>query len=567
MTNPPSEETFDFVVIGSGFGGSVSAMRLTEKGYSVLVLERGKRFRDQDFATTTWNVFKYLWFPPLRCFGILQISPFRDVFVLHGSGVGGGSLGYANVLMEPSDEMFKAPAWHHLADWKTILRPHFDTAKHMLGVTPNPRLWPADMVMKELAAELGMEATFRPTDVGAFFGEPGVEAPDPYFGGEGPPRAGCIHCGGCMVGCRHNAKNTLVKNYLYFAEKWGAQVRPESQVRDVRPLPDGQADGARYEVVYRSATAWLFKRERKVRARNVVFAAGTLGTLRLLFRCREETRSLPGISPRLGDIVRTNNEELMGSASRNGKTNYSEGIAITSIFQADAVTAIEPVRYPAGSSLMRFLGGPMVESGSIPARIVRSAIDVLRRPPDFFRTHVMPGWAQRTTIILAMQTVDNRIRLRLGRSLFTLWRRSLVSQPDPERTIPGKIDVGHLVTRTFAQKTGGIPMGSINEGLFNIPMTAHILGGCPFGRDAQEGVVDLDCQVHNYPGLYVVDGSIVPANPGVNPSLTITALAEYAMSHVPLKDGHALRHTPLGVVDRPMVDLVRRRPDQPTETV
>ncbi|HKZ85936.1 MAG TPA: GMC family oxidoreductase [Anaerolineae bacterium] len=567
MTNPPSEETFDFVVIGSGFGGSVSAMRLTEKGYSVLVLERGKRFRDQDFATTTWNVFKYLWFPPLRCFGILQISPFRDVFVLHGSGVGGGSLGYANVLMEPSDEMFKAPAWHHLADWKTILRPHFDTAKHMLGVTPNPRLWPADMVMKELAAELGMEATFRPTDVGAFFGEPGVEAPDPYFGGEGPRRAGCIHCGGCMVGCRHNAKNTLVKNYLYFAEKWGAQVRPESQVRDVRPLPDGQADGARYEVVYRSATAWLFKRERKVRARNVVFAAGTLGTLRLLFRCREETRSLPGISPRLGDIVRTNNEELMGSASRNGKTNYSEGIAITSIFQADAVTAIEPVRYPAGSSLMRFLGGPMVESGSIPARIVRSAIDVLRRPPDFFRTHVMPGWAQRTTIILAMQTVDNRIRLRLGRSLFTLWRRSLVSQPDPERTIPGKIDVGHLVTRTFAQKTGGIPMGSINEGLFNIPMTAHILGGCPFGRDAQEGVVDLDCQVHNYPGLYVVDGSIVPANPGVNPSLTITALAEYAMSHVPLKDGHALRHTPLGVVDRPMVDLVRRRPDQPTETV
>ena len=567
MTNPPSEETFDFVVIGSGFGGSVSAMRLTEKGYSVLVLERGKRFRDQDFATTTWNVFKYLWFPPLRCFGILQISPFRDVFVLHGSGVGGGSLGYANVLMEPSDEMFKAPAWHHLADWKTILRPHFDTAKHMLGVTPNPRLWPADMVMKELAAELGMEATFRPTDVGAFFGEPGVEAPDPYFGGEGPRRAGCIHCGGCMVGCRHNAKNTLVKNYLYFAEKWGAQVRPESQVRDVRPLPDGQADGARYEVVYRSATAWLFKRERKVRARNVVFAAGTLGTLRLLFRCREETRSLPGISPRLGDIVRTNNEELMGSASRNGKTNYSEGIAITSIFQADAVTAIEPVRYPAGSSLMRFLGGPMVESGSIPARIVRSALDVLKRPLDFLRTHVMPGWARRTTIILAMQTVDNRIRLRLGRSLFTLWRRSLVSQPDPERTIPGKIDVGHHVTRTFAQKTGGIPMGSINEGLFNIPMTAHILGGCPFGRDAQEGVVDLDCQVHNYPGLYVVDGSIVPANPGVNPSLTITALAEYAMSHVPLKDGHALRHTPLGVVDRPMVDLVRRRPDQPTETV
>jgi cholesterol oxidase len=567
MTNLSSGETFDFVVIGSGFGGSVSAMRLTEKGYRVLVLERGKRFRDQDFATTTWNVFKYLWLPPLRCFGILQISPFRDVFVLHGSGVGGGSLGYANVLMEPGDEMFRALAWHHLADWKTILRPHFDAAKRMLGVTPNPRLWPADRVMKELAAELGMEGTFRPTDVGAFFGEPGVEVSDPYFGGEGPPRAGCTHCGGCMVGCRHNAKNTLVKNYLYFAEKWGAQVRPESQVRDVRPLPDGQPDGARYEVVYRSATAWLFKPERRVRARSVVIAAGALGTLRLLFRCRDETRSLPGISPRLGDMVRTNNEELMGSASRNGKTNYSEGIAITSIFQADAVTAIEPVRYPAGSSLMRFLGGPMVESGSIPARIVRSTADVLRRPLDFLRTHVMPGWAQRTTIILAMQTMDNRIRLRLGRSLFTLWRRSLVSQPDPEWRIPGKIDVGHYVTRTFAEKTGGIPVGSINEGLLNIPLTAHILGGCPFGRDAQEGVVDLDCQVHNYPGLYVVDGSIVPANPGVNPSLTITALAEYAMSRMPPKEGHALRQAPLGVGHHPMADLDGRRPDQPTETV
>ena len=462
--------------------------------------------------------------------------------------------------------MFRALAWHHLADWKTILRPHFDTAKRMLGVTPNPRLWPADMVMKELAAELGMEATFRPTDVGTFFGEPGVEAPDPYFGGEGPPRAGCTHCGGCMVGCRHNAKNTLVKNYLYFAEKWGAQVWPESDVRDVRPLPGGQPDGARYEVVYRSATTWFFKPERKVRARSVVFAAGTLGTLRLLFRCRDSTRSLPGISPRLGDMVRTNNEELMGSASRNGKTNYSEGIAITSIFQADAVTAIEPVRYPAGSSLMRFLGGPMIDSGGIPSRIIRSAADVVRRPLDFLRTHVLPGWAQRTTIILAMQTRDNRIRLRLWRSPFTLWRRNLVSHPDPEWTIPGKIDIGHRITRTFAQKTGGIPLGSVNEGLLNIPLTAHILGGCPFGRDAQEGVVDLDCQIHNYPGLYVVDGSIVPANPGVNPSLTITALAEYAMSRIPPKEGHVLRQAPLGVGHHPMADLSGRRPDQPTET-
>jgi cholesterol oxidase len=543
-------DAFDFVVIGSGFGGSVSAMRLTEKGHRVLMLERGKRYRDQDFAKSTWNIFKYLWWPALRCFGILQISPFRDVIVLHGSGVGGGSLGYANVLMQPSDKLFEAPAWRHLADWKTILRPHYDTARRMLGVARNPRLWPADFMMKEIAAELNLEGTFQPTDVGAFFGEPGVEVPDPFFGGEGPARRGCIHCGGCMVGCRHNAKNTLVKNYLYFAEKWGAQVQAECEVRDVRPLPAGQPDGARFEIVYRRSTAWLLKPERRVRTRNVVFSAGALGTLRLLFRCRDITRSLPNLSPRLGDMVRTNSEGLLGSVNRSRKTDYSEGIAITSIFQADAVTTIEPVRYPAGSSLMRFLGGPIIRSGRLSKRLGLAIWSIVRHPLDFLRTHVMPGWAQRTTIILVMQTEDNRLKLRLGRSLITLFRRKLVSRPDSDYQIPSHIFIGQEVTRRFARKTGGIPMGSINEGLLDIPMTAHILGGCPFGQDAQAGVIDLDCQIHNYPGLYVVDGSIVPANPGVNPSLTITALAEYAMSHIPPKDGHALERTPLGTDSR-----------------
>ncbi len=548
MAQTSSTETFDAVVIGSGFGGSVSALRLTEKGYRVLVLERGKRYRDQDFARSTWNVWKYLWLPAARCFGILQISPFRHLIVLHGSGVGGGSLGYANVLMAPSDALFSAPAWRHLADWKPLLAPHYDTARRMLGVAPNPRFWPADHVLKDIAAELGQAATFQPAPVGTFFGAPGqegVEVPDPYFGGQGPARRGCTHCGGCMVGCRHNAKNTLVKNYLYFAEKGGAQVRPESEVGDIIPLPAGQPDGARYEIIYRRSTAWLPGRARRVRARRVVLAAGALGTLRLLFRCRDVTRSLPNLSPRLGDLVRTNSESLLGVSARGLDVDYSKGLAITSIFNADAVTAIEPVRYPSGSGMMRFLAGPIIESGSFAKRLLQSVVDIASRPRDFAKTHVLPGWARRTTILLVMQTEDNHLRLKLGRSFLTLWRRSLVSQPDEGAPVPSRVAIGQQVTKRFAAKTNGIAASTLNESLLNVPMTAHILGGCPFGASADEGVIGLDTQVHNYAGLYVVDGSIVPANPGVNPSLTITALAEYAMSLVPGVEGQA-RRIPLG---------------------
>jgi cholesterol oxidase len=543
-------DLYDFVVIGSGFGGSVSAMRLTEKGYRVLVLERGKRYRDQDFARTNWNVFKYLWAPAMRCFGILQISPLKDVWVLHGNGVGGGSLGYANVLMQPDEKLFSAADWKHLADWKTILQPFYDLARRMLGVTENPRFWPADHLLDEIASELNQEDTFHPTTVGTFFGEPGKEGeevPDPYFNGAGPARSGCIQCGGCMVGCRYNAKNTLVKNYLYFAEKWGAQVRAECEVVDVVPLPPDQPDGARYEVVYRSATAWFFHPKRRVRACNVIFSAGTLGTLKLLFRCRQVSRSLPKISSRLGERVRTNSESLLGASSRRSKTDFSQGIAITSFFQADAITAVEPVRYPAGSSLMRFMAGPLFESGgSLFSRLSKTLIQILRHPYDFALTYLLPGWARRTTILLVMQTEDNHLRLELGRSLLTTFRYDLISIPDEEAHIPSKIDIGHQVTRRFAQKIKGIPAGSINEGLLNVPLTAHILGGCPFGANDQEGVVDLDCQIHNYPGLYVVDGSIIPANPGVNPSLTITALSEYAMSRVPPKVGYPEK-PPLGM--------------------
>jgi len=526
--------TYDFVVVGSGFGGSVSAKRLAEKGYRVLVLERGKRFRDQDFPKSNWNLRKFLWLPRLRCFGMLQITLLNGAMVMAGSGVGGGSLMYANVMMAPDDRLFESPSWRHLADWKTLLRPHYDTARRMLGVVPNPRMWPADHVLRQIADDMGQGRTFGPTEVAVFFGPEGELVPDPYFDGQGPARRGCIHCGGCMVGCRENAKNTLAKNYLYFAEKWGARIEAEAKVVDVRPLPGAQPDGARYEVVYRRPSAWLRKPRHRVRARNVVLSAGTLGTLQLLFHCRDVARSLPQLSARLGDGVRTNSEALLGVMARDSRTNYAEGVAITSIFQADAITAVEPVRWPEGSSFTRLLAAPLIEAGErgMGARLLLA----LRESALNFRDVVhaaLANWARSTTILLVMQTKDNLMQLRPGRSLLTLFRRGLVAQRDDDRPIPAEIPIGHQVTRAFADKIDGIPAGSISESVLNIPFTAHILGGVPFGRHADEGVIGLDCQVHNYPGLFVVDGSIMPANPGINPSLTIVALAEYAMSQVP----------------------------------
>lgn len=533
---------YDYVIIGSGFGGSVSAMRLAEKGYSVLVLEKGRRFDDADFAKTNWQFWKYLWMPALRAFGILQISLLKGVMVLHGAGVGGGSLGYANVLEVPSEATFATPAWREPLPWGEVLAPHYETARRMLGVTRNPRFWPADQVLQEIARQRGTEHTFRATEVGVFFGPEGEEVADPYFNGQGPSRRGCIHCGACMVGCRYNAKNTLPKNYLYFAEKWGAEIRAECEVVDVRPLttddrPRSAGTGhqpARYEVVYRRSTRLFGGRRWRVQARNVIFSAGVMGTMRLLLRLRDQTRSLPDLSPRLGERARTNSEALLGAIARRGDVDYSQGIAITSIFNADEVTRIEPVRYPAGSDLMRYISAPLISQGdSVPLRMWKSLLWLLRHPLDFLRTHVLPGWAQRATILLVMQHVDNRMRFRLGRSLYTLFRRGLVAEPDTERAVAARVDVGHDVTREFARRIQGIPMGSLGENLLNLPTTAHILGGAPIGRDASEGVVDEHFRVHNYPGLYIVDGSVMPANPGVNPSLTIAALAEYAMSAIP----------------------------------
>ncbi len=531
----PLPATWDFIIIGSGFGGSVSALRLRQKGYSVLVLERGRRFEDRDFPRTNWEVTRYLWAPSLRCYGILEISPFRDIVALHGAGVGGGSLGYANVLMQPDPHLFESPEWNRPIAWREALAPHYDMARRMLGVATNPRLTPADRVLEDVAREFGTGDTFRPADVGAFFGAPGqegVEVPDPYFGGEGPPRTGCIHCGGCMVGCRHGAKNTLVKNYLWLAERQGARVEADTEVRDIRPIADGGTDGARYAVVTRR-TGRRGGGAATLRARHVIVAAGAIGTMRLLFRCRDITRSLPQLSPRLGESVRTNNEALLGVINRAADPDQSQGVAISSIAHVDAVTQVEPVRYPAGSSLMRFLTGPILPKGGVLRRFGAFLWGILRHPGDFYQTHVRSGWAERSTIILVMQTADSRIRFRGGRSLLTGFRRGVVSEPDPAGPPASPIALGHRIARAFARRTGGIAAASLGEGLFGIPMTAHLLGGCPFGDSARDGVVSLDGEVHGYPGLYVIDGSIIPGNPGVNPSLTITAMAEFVVSRIP----------------------------------
>jgi cholesterol oxidase len=549
-----SSAVYDFVVVGSGFGGSVSAMRLAQKGYRVLVLERGRRFRDEDFPQTNWNIWKYLWFPPARCFGILDISVFRDLLVLHGSGVGGGSLVYANVLVEPDEQMYEAPDWRRLEDWRTVLRPHFTVARAMLGVTENPRLTESDRAVQAVAERLGTGDTFLPTQVGVFFGEEQVEVADPYFSGEGPPRAGCNHCGACMVGCRLNAKNTLVKNYLYFAEKWGARIQAKTTVEELEQLGGDESDGARFLLHLAGTTDWPVARRRRVRARNVVLSAGVVGTLRLLIRARDQSRTLPALSACLGAQVRSNSEALLGATADDRSQDMTVGVAIGSVFQPDDVTSVEPFHYPAGSSLMyRLLGAPMIDGGGRGwGRLGRIAGEIARHPRRFLASKLEPGWGKRTVGLLVMQTEENRLTLKSGRDWFTLFRRGLVSERDRARPIPAEIPVGHQVARAVASQIEGVALGNVMEGLLGAPITAHPLGGCPMGKSADEGVVDTECRVFNYPGLYVIDGSIVPANPGMNPSLTITALAEHAMSRIPPKSGGLGHDSPVIRFTRPV---------------
>jgi cholesterol oxidase len=517
----------DYVVIGSGFGGAVSALRLAEKGYRVAVLEMGKRWSAEDFPRRNWNVRKFLWMPRLRLHGIQQLTVLEHVVVLHGAGVGGGSLVYANTLVTPPDEVLRDARWPAGIDWARTLAPHYATARRMLGAVTAPRVFPADELLREVVdEETGRGATFRRHEVGVFFGEPDVAVPDPYFGGDGPVRAGCVFCGGCMTGCRHGAKNTLDQNYLWLAERRGCAIHPETLVTDVRPAPGGG-----YEVHTVRSTAWLARRPRTFRARGVVFAAGALGTVKLLLRCRARG-SLPRLSDQLGNFVRTNSEALVGALARDDRVDFSEGIAITSGVDPDGETHMEVVRYGKGHDFMGLLTTHLTADAPPWPRWLRWLGGLLRHPIRYARVHRVRNWAARTAIVLVMQPVESFMRLRLGRRL---GREALRSELHGGPRPPTYIPIANRVAERLARKIDGTPGNLILEVLGNRSSTAHVLGGAVIAADPTQGVCDAHGRVFGHEGLLVVDGAAIPGNLGVNPSLTITALAEHVMSGVPPK--------------------------------
>jgi cholesterol oxidase len=528
---PDREPDYDWLVIGSGFGGSVSALRLAEKGHRVGVLECGRRFGDDDFPKSTWDARRYWWIPRLGMRGIFRLSFFKDITVVSGCGVGGGSLGYANTLYVPPRRFFEDPQWAGLEDdWETTLAPHYAEAERMLGVTFYDDDDPADQLLRELGQELGVDGTYSKTRVGVFLGEPGVTVEDPYFGGQGPARTGCLRCGRCMVGCPHGAKNTLVKNYLWLAEQRGAEVLPDRQVVDIRPI--GADDGSEgYEVVTQRPGAWL-RRDRRVHtARGVVVAAGALGSNKLLQRCRLGG-SLPRLSARLGELVRTNSEAILAvTVPEDYPDDLTRRVAITSSIYPDADTHIETVTYGHDGDSMSTLYTLLVGDGTRVTRPLKLLGAAARHPARFLRLFRTRGWSRRTIILLVMQTLDNAIALRPRRLPGGGVRLS--TEQDPERPNPTFIPAANAAAEWFAKRTGGVAQSSVTEALFNIPTTAHILGGAVIGADPEQGVVDRWHRAFGYQNLLVCDGSAVPANPGVNPSLTITALAERAMSHVP----------------------------------
>ena len=524
-----ADKVIDVVIIGSGFGGSTAALRLTEKGYRVAVLEAGRRFDEQSFPRTSWDLRSFLWAPLLGCFGIQRISLLKNVMILSGAGVGGGSLVYGNTLYVPPQSFFSDPQWQHITDWQAELSPFYDQASRMLGVVPTPGISPADEVMREVAKEMGVENTFRPTPVGVFFGEPGVETEDPFFGGVGPPRRGCIQCGECLTGCRHNAKNTLLKNYLYLAELGGATVHPLTTVTTVRPLEDGRyaIDTVQSDRLFKGK--WINKRCRTFTAGQVVFAAGTMGTQKLLHRMRDEGH-LSRLSPRLGELTRTNSEAILGARTFRKDKDFTRGVAISSSFYPDPQTHVEPVRYGKGSNAMGLLTTALAQGGGrFP--IVTWLREFLRHPARVLRNLSLRKWSEQTIIALVMQTHDNSITCYTKRGWFG---RRFTTKQGHGKPNPTWIPSGHEVVRRIARYIGGEAYGGWND-VFNIPLTAHFLGGAPIGDSIENGVVDPYLRVYAYPGLHVVDGAAVSANLGVNPSLTITAQAERAMSLWPNK--------------------------------
>jgi cholesterol oxidase len=518
------EKVFDYIIIGSGFGGSVSAMRLAEKGYSVCVIEKGKRFRSNDFPKTDWNLKKFLWLPKLRWFGFQNITLFRQVTILSGVGVGGGSIVYGNTHMFPPDEFFNNPIWARHKDWKKVLLPFYKTARKMLGTFSLTNLHEEDYLLKEVAKDMGKEESFGGVNVGVYFGDTEQET-DPYFDGEGPMRSGCRECAGCMVGCRYNAKNTLDKNYLYFAEKYGAEVMKETLATHLE-FKDGH-----YIVSTKKSTSWRARNKMVLKSKGLIVSGGVLGTMNLLLRQKYHFQSLPKISDQLGQNILTNSESLCGVSHANRKLNH--GIAISSYFNPDDHTHIEVVKYNDKSGAMGRLATLAVGSGTGVIRFLKWLLAAITHPIKFLKlTFGFRNWGRNSIIFLVMQSLDNSMRMVWKKGLFG---SGISMKNDKHTKVPAFIPIGQEVMNRYAAKVNGIAQNTWPEIILNMPMTAHILGGCPMGETAEEGVVNDKFEVHNYPNMYVLDGSIIPCNLGVNPSLTITALAEYAMSQIPVK--------------------------------
>lgn len=514
-------KTYDYIVIGSGFGGSVSSLRLAEKGYSVLTIEKGRRFQTKDFPKTNWNISKYLWLPKLGFLGFQKLNLFKHAFILSGTGVGGGSLVYANTLMFPHDEFFNNKQWSSFNDWKTVLKPFYDKAAFMLGRTRFEKLNTEDKILHEVAKDLGKADSFDNVHVAVYFNDD--ETPcDPYFNGEGPLRSPCTGCAGCMVGCRENAKNTLDKNYLWFAEKKGAEILSETNVWKIE-FSDGEY------LVHTKKTSGIFSHEKQVfKSKGLVISGGVLGTVKLLLNQKFIYKTLPNLSEKLGETVRTNSETLCTATLSDVKLNNS--IAISSIFKPDKDTSVEIVKYPNKSNLMRMLLTIATDKkGSNGLRIFHFLTRLIIHPVLFFKMMFNQHWAENTIIFLVMQSTDNKMKFVLRKWPFS---KRLTLKNKGNENVQAYIPVGQDVMHRYAAKVNAYPQNSTAEILMNVPSTAHILGGVPMGATRETGVIDQDFKVHGYPGVYILDGSVVQGNLGVNPSFTITALAEYAMSKI-----------------------------------
>jgi cholesterol oxidase len=516
---------FDVVVIGSGFGGSVAALRLREKGYTVAVLEAGRRFEDKDFPKTSWRLRKFLFAPALGLYGIQRIHALPDVLILCGAGVGGGSLVYANTLYQPGDKYFDDPQWKSITDWKSELTPFYELARRMLGVETNPYFSPSDQAMKDVADQMGVGHTFTLAPLGIHFGKgEGVESPDPYFGGVGPARTGCTNCGSCMTGCRHNAKNTLPKNYLGLAEKAGAEVFPLTTATKLEQRGDGS-----WKITTKKTNDVFGSRGKTFIARDVVMAAGTYNTQKLMHTFKATT--LPKISDFLGNLSRTNSEALTGAIMPTTKIDFSRGAAITSSFYPSPDTHVEPVRYGKGSNSMGLLQTLLTDGWTSKERRRHWVKQFIAQPSLFAKILNVHKWSERTVITLVMQNVDSSIKVFMKRGIFG---NKLTSTNDSEHPNATYIPAANETIKKVAENYGGIAAGTVGD-LIGAPFTAHFVGGCVIGTDENSGVIDPYHRVYNYPTLHVVDGSTITANLGVNPSLTITAQAERAFAIWPNK--------------------------------